>query len=109
MHIFHIFPVFAAVIHIMSLQHLAAKLTQVLSELSLVRMSKPCQPTHNYRLKKWNPGWNPKYFMTDFSLPEMNAILSVFACAMVLLCAFHRLQSIERWLSKSENGVTRAE
>ena len=29
-------------------------------------------------LKDWNPNWNPRVFMTDYSNEEMNAIEAVF-------------------------------
>ena len=29
-------------------------------------------------IKKWNPNWNPKFFMTDFSEAEIRAIETTF-------------------------------
>lgn len=29
-------------------------------------------------LKDWNPSWNPKFFMTDLSEQEINAVEEVF-------------------------------
>ena len=30
-------------------------------------------------LKTWNPSWNPKFFMTDYSHAEMSALEECFA------------------------------
>ena len=30
------------------------------------------------KIKEWNPNWNPRVFMTDYSNEEMNAIEAVF-------------------------------
>ena len=29
-------------------------------------------------IKKWNSGWNPKYFLTDFDMREIKALKQVF-------------------------------
>ena len=56
-------------------------------------------------LKQWNPGWLPKYSMTDKSTVELNAIDKVFPSITHLLCDFHRAQAWERWVSKGTNDV----
>lgn len=56
-------------------------------------------------LKKWNPKWNPSYFMTDKSSVELGAIENVFPKCVRLLCDFHRAQAWERWVNKGANGV----
>eukprot|EP00794_Sanderia_malayensis_P003968 gene3968-4519_t len=55
-------------------------------------------------IKKWNPEFEPKYFMTDYSNEEINAIEDSFRDCTVFICDFHREQAWERWLSKSANG-----
>nr|XP_047142557.1 uncharacterized protein LOC124816872 [Hydra vulgaris] len=49
-------------------------------------------------IKEWNPKFQPKYFLTDYSNEEKTHWCSV------LICDFHREQSWERWLSKTANG-----
>ena len=44
-------------------------------------------------LKDWNPKWNPKYFMSDYSEAELSAIEAVFPQAKTYLCDFHREQA----------------
>ena len=75
-------------------------------------------------IKKWNPLWSPKYFMTDKSAQELglwacensnnyscNYYQTTGAIALVhpecirLVCDFHSLQAVERWTNKSQNGV----
>ena len=56
-------------------------------------------------LKQWNPTWYPKNAMTDFSEMEINAINTVFEDTFVMICDFHREQSWERWVKKSEHDV----
>eukprot|EP00795_Rhopilema_esculentum_P008951 gene8951-16584_t len=55
-------------------------------------------------IKKWNPNFEPSYFMTDYSHEEITAIESVFQGCRVFLCDFHREQAWDRWLSKASNG-----
>ena len=44
-------------------------------------------------LKEWNPCWNPKYFMVDYSLAEIDAIEKSFPDVSVYICDFHRIQA----------------
>ena len=44
-------------------------------------------------LKSWNPGWDPKYFMSDYSEAEHDALEHSFPGVKVYLCDFHREQS----------------
>ena len=57
-------------------------------------------------LKRWNPEWNPKSAMTDFSEIEIESIESVFPGVFVLICDFHREQAWERWVKKSDHKVS---
>ena len=43
-------------------------------------------------LKKWNPKWKPKYFMTDYLEAELTAIETAFPATKTYLCDFHREQ-----------------
>lgn len=56
-------------------------------------------------VKDWNPGFNPKYFLRDFSEAEINGIEKVFPHALTYICDFHREQAWIRWLSLKNNGV----
>lgn len=40
----------------------------------------------------------PNLFLTDQSLAEINAINSVWPISITLLCTFHVLQAVWRWL-----------
>ena len=89
-------------------------------------------------LKKWNPNWKPKYFMTDYSETELTAIETVFpdtktyTCVISIvsrhgldgaetismevfpdtktyLCDFHREQAWIRWCRNHKHGLTEAE
>ena len=44
-------------------------------------------------LTQWNPEWNPRFFMSDYSEAELNAIEAVFPSTTVHLCDFHREQA----------------
>lgn len=57
-------------------------------------------------LKKWNPAWNPKYFMCDYSEA---GIETVFPNTVVYICDFHREQSWERWVKDHKHGLTQSE
>ena len=41
-------------------------------------------------LKRWNPTWKPKYFMSGYSKAEIGAISSAFPATTTYLCDFHR-------------------
>ena len=36
-------------------------------------------------IKDWNPKWNPRYFMTDYSLEEINSIRNNFGTYIIYL------------------------
>ncbi|XP_062585887.1 uncharacterized protein LOC134247563, partial [Saccostrea cucullata] len=57
------------------------------------------------KIKEWNPGWNPSYFMTDYDEREIQAVEEVFEDCTVYLCSFHREQSWTRWLKQIKHGV----
>ena len=48
----------------------------------------------------------PKAFITDDSDAERAALRNVFPSAILLLCIFHVLQALWRWLITLDNGVT---
>ncbi|XP_047133431.1 uncharacterized protein LOC124811588 [Hydra vulgaris] len=57
-------------------------------------------------IKKWNPLFQPKFVLTDYSNEEINSLEYVFPGSNVLICDFHREQAWERWLSKITNGCS---
>ena len=60
-------------------------------------------------LKSWNPGWHPKYFMSDYSEAEHDALEKSFPGVKVYLCDFHREQCWERWVKDSKHKLTKEE
>lgn len=60
-------------------------------------------------IKKWNPAWDPAFFMSDYSEAESLAIETVFPEATLYLCDFHREQSWERWMKDRKHGLTTEE
>ena len=60
-------------------------------------------------IKSWNSGWNPRYFMVDYSLAEINAIEEVFPNAAAYICDFHRKQAWNRWVRSSKNNLNSKE
>ena len=57
-------------------------------------------------LKLWNPQWKPKFFMTDKSSQELEAVAAVHPTCIRYICDFHRGQAFERWVNQAANGVT---
>lgn len=55
--------------------------------------------------KQWCPEMNPKYWIVDCSVTEMNAITVAFPEAHIAICDFHREQAWERWCTRKENNV----
>lgn len=60
-------------------------------------------------LKQWNPEWNPKFFMSDYSEAELLAIEKCFPGTKVFLCDFHREQAWERWVKDHKHRLTKDE
>ena len=60
-------------------------------------------------LKSWNPKWNPKTFMTDYSEAESIALQSAFPGVNIYLCDFHQEQAWERWVRDHKHGLTQEE
>lgn len=56
-------------------------------------------------VKSENPTWCPKHYMTDLDEREIGAMSSLFPESQGLLCAFHRLQAWNRWLSRADHKV----
>lgn len=57
-------------------------------------------------LKKWNPNWNPRYIMCDYSEAEITAMEAAFPTTTVYICDFHREQCWERWVKDHKHGLT---
>ena len=57
-------------------------------------------------LKSWNPQWKPKFFMTNKSSQELEAVAAVHPTCIRYICDFHRGQAFERWVNRAANGVT---
>ena len=53
------------------------------------------------------PETGPKLFMTDDCAAERKALKSAFPGAILLLCVFHLLQALWRWLWNSDHKVTK--
>ncbi len=47
-------------------------------------------------LRSWCPSWTPKFFMTDKSSAELEAIGTIFPSTIRFICDFHRSQAIDR-------------
>ena len=60
-------------------------------------------------LRKWNPAWNPDYFMVDYSSAEISAIEKRFPESTVYNCDFHRIQALQRWSRAKKNNLSSAE
>ena len=57
-------------------------------------------------LKDWNPGWDPKYGMTDYDDAEISALEEAFPGMLVYICQFHKEQAWTRWIRKGENKIS---
>ena len=57
----------------------------------------------------WNPEWNPKFWMCDYSDAEISALECCFPDTIVYLCDFHREQAWERWVKDGKHGLTSEE
>ena len=57
-------------------------------------------------LKKWNPTWNPSYFMTDYSEAELVALEKAFPTTTVFLCDFHTEQAWVQWTRDHKHGLS---
>ncbi|XP_049333207.1 uncharacterized protein LOC111194919 isoform X1 [Astyanax mexicanus] len=55
-------------------------------------------------LSSCNPGFYPRSVMIDRDLKELGAIRQTFPKTKVLLCWFHVLQAVHRWLVKKDGG-----
>lgn len=60
-------------------------------------------------ISSWNPKWQPRFFLTDYSDAEMGAVEQVFKATQLYLCDFHREQAWERWVKESSHGLTEDE
>lgn len=60
-------------------------------------------------LQSWNPTWQPRYFMCDYSEAELSAIESAFQGITVYLCDFHRKQAWTRWVKDLKHGLSNSD
>lgn len=51
----------------------------------------------------------PRIFMTDDCLAERNTLSSIFPSALLLLCIFHVLQAVWRWLLDSNHKIAKVD
>ncbi|XP_016359910.1 uncharacterized protein LOC107702182 [Sinocyclocheilus anshuiensis] len=56
------------------------------------------------KLSSCNPGFLPQSVMIDRYEKELNAIRQIFPSTKVLVCWFHVLQAVHRWLVKRDGG-----
>ena len=56
-------------------------------------------------LQAWNPLWNPKFFMTDKSSAELEAIGIAFPACTHFIYDFHRSQAFDRWVNRGCHEV----
>lgn len=68
---------------------------KVVAEFLCQNEDKECIAEALSIIKGWNPTWDPKYFMVDFSLAEINAIESEFPEVAIYIC-LHREQAWQR-------------
>ncbi|XP_071952734.1 uncharacterized protein [Antedon mediterranea] len=59
-------------------------------------------------MQQANLSWNPTNFLTDFCERELSAIKELFPETKTYICDFHREQAWIRWVSKTDNGVTKS-
>lgn len=57
------------------------------------------------KLRNWNPKWNPRFFMTDYSEAELLALEQSFTGVQIYLCDFHHEQAWERWTNNHKHGL----
>ena len=57
-------------------------------------------------LHSWNPEWNPKFWMCDYSEAEISALECCFPDITIYLCDFHWEQAWERWVKDGKHGLT---
>jgi len=60
-------------------------------------------------IRKWNPSWDPSYFMVDYSGAEIGAIEERFPSSVVYICDFHRIEALQRWARTKKNDLSSAE
>ena len=58
------------------------------------------------QLRNWNPTWNPRFFMTDYSEAELLALEQSFPSVQIYLCDFHREQAWEWWTTNHKHGLS---
>lgn len=82
---------------------------KVVAEFLCQNEDKECIAEDLSILKSWNPTWDPKYFMVDYSTAEISAIENQFPDVAVYICDFHRVQAWQRWVKAGKNGLTSGE
>ncbi|XP_076144083.1 uncharacterized protein LOC143126043 [Alosa pseudoharengus] len=70
-------------------------------------VSNECQSTLEKALAQLSKQFlcPPRAFMVDKDYAEINALSSTFPESAILLCWYHVLQAVERWLSKTDSSV----
>ena len=58
------------------------------------------------QLRRWNPMWNPRFFMTDYSEAELLALEQSFPDVQIYLRDFHREQAWKRWANNHKHGLS---
>ena len=57
-------------------------------------------------IKQWNPTWNPKLFLCDYSDAEIATIEQAFPGILVYLCDFHGEQAWTQWIHNWKHGLS---
>ena len=57
-------------------------------------------------LQSWNPEWQPRFWMSDYSESQITALSTAFPNSTVYLCDFHREQAWTRWTRDSKHGLS---
>ena len=70
---------------------------------SALRMLKSILPEKAFFHR--GPAVGPKIIMTDDCASERNALKSVWSSVILLLCVFHLLQALWRWIWDSDNKI----
>ncbi|XP_065649747.1 uncharacterized protein LOC100213006 isoform X5 [Hydra vulgaris] len=57
-------------------------------------------------IKDWNPGWNPKFVVCDYSDVQIEAVEASFNGSFILISDSSREKAWKDWLSDDQNGVS---
>ena len=70
-------------------------------------MLRSCLPEYAFNGRGREQG--PQVILTDNCKEERNALKSVWPTSVLLLCIFHMLQQLWRWLHESKNSISQAD